>query len=152
MLINIPLKKQLFFILLALIINFVNAQESITLSGTITELKTNESLIGVNVIIPELQTGAVTNEYGFYSITIPKGSYKIQVSFLGFKTINQNLNLTQSTIQNFKLEESFEELKLIPLMIVGSVPFVIITWILSYFSFLNIFKSYRNKVKKNNNL
>ena len=66
MLINIPLKKQLFFILLALIINFVNAQESITLSGTITELKTNESLIGVNVIIPELQTGAVTNEYGFW--------------------------------------------------------------------------------------
>ena len=110
MLINIPLKKQLFFILLAVIINFANAQEGITLSGTITELKTNESLIGVNVIIPELQTGAVTNEYGFYSITIPKGSYKIQVSFLGFKTINQSFTLTQSTTQNFKLEESFEDL------------------------------------------
>jgi uncharacterized protein (DUF2062 family) len=49
-----------------------------------------------------------------------------------------------------ELEENVEKLKLIPFMVVGSIPLVFITWILSYFSFLMIFKSYRKKVKKNN--
>ena len=49
-----------------------------------------------------------------------------------------------------ELEENLEKLKLIPFMVVGSIPLVFITWILSYFSFLIIFKSYRKKVKKNN--
>ncbi len=47
-----------------------------------------------------------------------------------------------------ELEENLEKLKLIPFMIVGSIPLVFITWILSYFSFYIIFKSYKKKVKK----
>ena len=47
-----------------------------------------------------------------------------------------------------ELEENVVKLKLIPFMVVGSIPVVFITWILSYFSFLIIFKSYRKKVKK----
>ena len=49
-----------------------------------------------------------------------------------------------------ELEENVEKLKLIPFMLVGSIPLVFVTWIFSYFSFLIIFKSYRKKVKKNN--
>ena len=49
-----------------------------------------------------------------------------------------------------ELEENVKKLKLIPFMVVGSIPLVFITWIVSYFSFLIIFKSYRKKVKKNN--
>ena len=49
-----------------------------------------------------------------------------------------------------ELQENVEKLKLIPFMVVGSIPLVFITWVLSYFSFLIIFKSYRKKVKKNN--
>ena len=49
-----------------------------------------------------------------------------------------------------ELEQNVEKLKLIPFMIVGSIPLVFIAWILSYFSFYIIFKSYRKKVKKNN--
>ena len=49
-----------------------------------------------------------------------------------------------------ELEENVEKLKLIPFMIIGSIPLLIVTWILSYFLFLKIFKSYRKKVKKNN--
>ena len=58
----------------------IKAQEKFTLSGTISEEKSNESLIGVSIYIPELQTGTTTNEYGFYSITLPKGTYKIVIS------------------------------------------------------------------------
>ena len=55
---------------------FINAQEKYTISGTISEEKSNETLIGVNILFPEIQSGTTTNEYGFYSITLPKGDYR----------------------------------------------------------------------------
>ena len=53
------------------------SQEKFTLSGTVSEASSGETLFGVNVIIPELQTGTVTNQYGYYSITLPKGNYNV---------------------------------------------------------------------------
>ena len=86
------------------------AQEKFTLSGKITEASSNETLISVNVIIPELNTGAVTNEYGFYSITLPKGTYKVIVSYIGFSDAIQIITLDSDISKNFSLEESFENL------------------------------------------
>ena len=48
----------------------IQGQQKYTLSGTISEVSSNETLIGVTVAIPELKTGVTTNEYGFYSITL----------------------------------------------------------------------------------
>lgn len=87
-----------------------NAQEKFTLSGTISDNASNETLIGVNVIIPELQTGAVTNEYGFYSITLPANTYQIQISYLGYKTITETLVLNSNTNKNYTLLEAAENL------------------------------------------
>ncbi|WP_422105035.1 TonB-dependent receptor [Winogradskyella sp.] len=86
------------------------AQEKFTLSGTITDNQSNETLIGVNIIIPELQSGTMTNEYGFYSITLPEGTYNVQISYLGFKTISETIVLNANTTKNFKLSESAESL------------------------------------------
>ncbi len=86
------------------------AQEKFTLSGTVTDSQSNETLIGVNIIIPEIQSGTITNEYGFYSITLPKGSYKIQISYLGFKTISETISLDNDLTKNFKLNEAAESL------------------------------------------
>ncbi|MFV8359676.1 TonB-dependent receptor [Flavobacterium sp. LS1P3] len=78
-------------------------QEKFTLSGTIIDANSNETLIGVNVVIPELKTGVTTNEYGFYSITIPKGNYNIQISYLGYLTISESISLNQNIKNNFNL-------------------------------------------------
>ena len=86
------------------------SQEKVTINGTVYDNNSNETLIGVSVYFPELKTGTTTNEYGFYSITVPKGRYKIQVSYLGFKSIIENLNLTVNVTKNFKLEEETESL------------------------------------------
>lgn len=86
------------------------AQDKFTLSGKIVESASNETLISVNIIVPELNTGAVTNEYGFYSITLPKGTYKIVVSYLGFSDITETITLDSNITKNFSLEESFENL------------------------------------------
>ncbi|WP_299117974.1 TonB-dependent receptor [uncultured Winogradskyella sp.] len=91
--------------------SIISAQNKYTLSGIITDSKTTETLIGVNVIIPELKNGTVTNEYGFYSITLDEGTYQIQISYLGFKTITQTLELNADKTLNFKLEESAESLE-----------------------------------------
>lgn len=78
-------------------------QEKFTLSGTIIDANSNETLIGVNVVIPALKTGVTTNEYGFYSITIPKGNYTVQISYLGYQTIEESIALNQNIKNNFNL-------------------------------------------------
>ncbi|MCW9037391.1 TonB-dependent receptor [Altibacter sp.] len=86
------------------------AQDRYTLSGTVSEADTGETLIGVNVIIPDLQTGTVTNQYGFYSITLPAGDYEIYYSNLGFATRNATVTLQQNVQLDIVLEVDTEEL------------------------------------------
>lgn len=85
-------------------------QQKYTISGTISEAASNETLIGVTVAVPELRTGVTTNEYGFYSITLPEGEYQLQVSYLGFKEVVQTIGLSQNLKLNIKMEEAAEEL------------------------------------------
>jgi hypothetical protein len=80
------------------------AQEKVTLNGYIKDAKNGEELIGVTIYIPELKAGTVTNAYGFYSITISKGVYDMQFSFVGYKTVKLNLNLTKDELRNIELE------------------------------------------------
>jgi hypothetical protein len=102
------LKKLLFLLFLGA--TSIVAQEKFTLSGTVSEEETGETLIGVNVIIPELQTGAITNEYGFYSITLPSGSYEVIYSSLGFESKKISISLSQDVINDLSLLTDAEEL------------------------------------------
>lgn len=104
------LKKIVVFFLFYFTITFLSAQEKFTFSGTIQEATSNESLISVNIIIPELQTGTTTNEYGFYSITLPKGEYKVIISYIGFAEVVETINLTKNITKNYSLVEATESL------------------------------------------
>lgn len=86
------------------------AQQNYTLSGTISEASSNETLIGVTVAIPELSTGVVTNEYGFFSISVPQGTYEIQISALGFQGITRTITLDKKQKLDFQLKEEAEQL------------------------------------------
>jgi hypothetical protein len=99
----------LFVFLLITISSF--SQEKFTLSGIITDGKNNEILIGVNVFIPEIKSVTRTNEYGFYSITLPKANYNIEISYIGFQTITKKVILYQDTKTNFNLFDSSEVLQ-----------------------------------------
>jgi hypothetical protein len=104
-------KKYFLFCLLLLSGILASAQEKFTLSGTISDNNSNETLIGVNLFVPELKTGVTTNEYGFYSITIPKGNYSIRISYMGYQTLEDQLQLNQNTKTNFKLITNENTLK-----------------------------------------
>jgi hypothetical protein len=86
------------------------SQEKVTLSGVVSDIDNNETLIGVSVYIAELNIGTYTNEYGFYSITLPKGSYTTQISYVGFTTIVEKIEINQNVKKNFSLKESNQEL------------------------------------------
>lgn len=81
-----------------------------TLSGTITEESTGETAIGVNVLIKSLETGTTSNEYGFYSISLPAGTYQVTYSFIGYTTIVKEIDLSKDTKQDIALAEASEEL------------------------------------------
>ncbi|MNX69743.1 hypothetical protein D3C86_1009720 [compost metagenome] len=98
---NVPL-----LILLFLIGSWAKAQDKVTISGTIVNSQSNETLIGVNIFIPELQSGTTTNEYGFFSLSVPKGDYTLQISYMGFQTSEEKISLQQNLRKNISLEST----------------------------------------------
>ncbi|MDH4403358.1 MAG: TonB-dependent receptor [Flavobacterium sp.] len=98
-------------LLLLTIITTGFSQEKVTLSGTITAANSNETIIGSNVVIKSIPAYTSTNEYGFYSITIPKGNYKIEISSIGFQTKEINVDLNKNTKLNVSISENSEELQ-----------------------------------------
>jgi TonB dependent receptor/CarboxypepD_reg-like domain/TonB-dependent Receptor Plug Domain len=75
-----------------------------TVSGYIREIGSQEALIGVNVRVPGTQLGAVTNTYGFYSITLPaQDSVRLSFSFVGYETVYKTLNLRRDQTMNVSL-------------------------------------------------
>ena len=98
------------FLFLFLFSIAVFSQEEHTISGTVYDKNNNETLIGVSLYFPELNAGVTTNEYGFYSVTLPKGTYKLQVNYLGYYSIVETIILNKKITKNFKLEEESENL------------------------------------------
>ncbi len=75
-----------------------------TISGYVKEEATGEFMIGVNVYIKELTRGAVTNQYGFYSITIDEGEYTLATSYIGMQEYTEKLNLNEDKRINISLK------------------------------------------------
>jgi hypothetical protein len=104
-----PHFKKIF--LLFFLTSFINfSQKNSTLSGTIYDDYNNETLIGVSIYFPELNSGTTSNEYGFYSITVPKGNHTIQISYLGYSTLLETIELLEKTSKNFNLKVASESL------------------------------------------
>ncbi|HEY9046047.1 MAG TPA: TonB-dependent receptor [Ohtaekwangia sp.] len=85
--------------------------QTVTLSGTIKDAGSGEALIGASVLFKELQTGTVTNAFGFFSITVPKGKYTISSSFLGYEERTTTVELGASIQQDIALKEELPVLE-----------------------------------------
>ncbi|MDR6967603.1 hypothetical protein J2X31_001615 [Flavobacterium arsenatis] len=105
---NLKFKFFLFVFFVSTVFSF--SQEKFTISGTISDSSSNETLIGVNIYAPDLKIGTTTNEYGFYSLTLPKGDHKIEISYVGFQTIIQQISLTKNTKLSIPLDGGGEQL------------------------------------------
>jgi len=87
------------------VIFFSHAQSGrkYTISGYINDLQTTESLVGATVYCHQTQTGATTNQYGFYSITLPVDETSLQYSFVGYAPVTVNFRLRRDTVINTNL-------------------------------------------------
>lgn len=106
---NLKIRLLLFFCFFQFAITF--AQEKFTISGTISDANSNETLIGVNIYVPELQIGTSTNAYGFYSLTLPEGMYKVEFSYVGYQTVFEEISFLQNVKKNLSLSNEGEQLE-----------------------------------------
>tara|TARA_R110002126_G_scaffold291479_2_gene453045 strand:- start:6267 stop:8606 length:2340 start_codon:yes stop_codon:yes gene_type:complete len=86
------MKKITFFLFLFASI-LANAQ-SFTVKGTVYD-ENKTPLPNASVLIKEIQKGISTDKNGNFSIQLPKGTYTMQVSFLGFKTISDKITIAK---------------------------------------------------------
>ena len=84
--------------------------QDVTVSGYVKDALNGEALIGVSVYTESPRYGAVTNAYGFYSLTIPKGKYNIIYSYLGYVQVTNPVTLKGNITINISLSEASEEL------------------------------------------
>ncbi|GAB3646325.1 TonB-dependent receptor [Echinicola sediminis] len=86
------------------------AQEKFTIRGTIEDASSGEGLIGATVYLKELETGGLSNVYGFYSLTVPAGKYTLVYSFVGFESFSQTVELNKDMSLDVELNPSSTEL------------------------------------------
>lgn len=84
---------RLLFFAFAFISSFSFSQETCTLSGYITNAADGETVIDAKVFIPSISKGVLTNTYGFYSLTVPCGTYQVEFRVGGMETETQEISI-----------------------------------------------------------
>lgn len=88
-----------------------SAQQKFTISGYVKDIANGEALIGATVFVKEINNGATTNEYGFYSITLVPGTYTVQYIYLGYTTDIKTITLDKNTPLNIELTSAADQLE-----------------------------------------
>ena len=87
----------------------IGQAQRVTLSGTVKASESGESLMGAYVILtdtanPQNKQGCITNQAGFYSISVPAGTYRLMVNYMSYKSIQETFSITKSMVRNFEME------------------------------------------------
>lgn len=106
-----------FFILFVLLPFGMQAQvpEKYTVSGYVKDIANGEGLIGVSVYVKEISNGAATNPYGFYSLTLAKGTYTLVYTYVGYDKITRSITVDKPIKLDIELKEAekaLEEVKI----------------------------------------
>ncbi|MEI6682039.1 MAG: TonB-dependent receptor [Bacteroidota bacterium] len=99
--------RKFFFSFVILLLCATTLLGQVTLRGKVTEKATGETLAGATIFIPDLKTGAATNSEGIYLISnLPKSTFLIQVSYVGYMAITRTVDLRKTTTADFEMSES----------------------------------------------
>ena len=100
-------KFLVFFLLIFLSFNQAFAQSRYSISGYLRDDANGESLFGATIYIPTLEQGTSTNAYGFYSLTLPEGTYELEFRYIGYVT--QKITIELNSDQQLNVELQGEE-------------------------------------------
>lgn len=97
---------RIYAIIMLLLIPFTGiSQSKFTISGTLKDNANGETLFGATVFLKGTSIGTMTNEYGFYSLTAPEGKYTLSISYIGYASIEKEIQLTENIKFNASLKE-----------------------------------------------
>ncbi|HET7117781.1 MAG TPA: TonB-dependent receptor [Hanamia sp.] len=106
------MKKGFLLIITLLAGHFCFAQQKHTISGTIKDYNTGETLIGASIVLLEnRELGVLSNGYGFYSITAPEKNYTLVASFSGYKNDTLKISLTKNMMLPIEMIPSVTQLQ-----------------------------------------
>ena len=95
---------KLFLFFLSIFFTFLSySQTKYTLSGYITDAKNGEVLVGTKIFIPSINQGTVSNNYGFYSLSVPSGTYQVEFRSGIFPTVTKSLDLSKNLVYNIEI-------------------------------------------------
>jgi hypothetical protein len=100
------MKKQILVYLCLFLSAYIYAEDKYTISGFVSDQNNGENIIGVNIFCQDLKQGVVSNTYGFYSLTLPKGNYEISFSYIGYETQIYNISLNKDLGKNIAFQIS----------------------------------------------
>ena len=103
--------KHFIFVLFFLSNFWSFSQEKFTISGTISDSTKGEELINATIKIKGQNIGAYSNEYGFYSITLPQRNYTLVYIAVGYQAKEQDVVLNKDIKLNFQLVSLAEKIK-----------------------------------------
>ena len=92
-------------VILSFLASILNAQQ-FTISGYLSSKKSGEKLIGASVFDEQSKLGTVSNTYGFFSLTIPKGSVNLRFSYVGYESKLFVFECAKDTAINIEMEEA----------------------------------------------
>src|SRR5258706_1356868 len=114
------MKRLLYFITLVCFVVSVSTYAQNELVGAIKNQKDNTPLAGASIYISDIKVGAISDSEGNYKIQSPKGTYVVEVTYLGFGSQVRKVTIEGSTNQDFNLEESLLQLNEVIVTGVGS--------------------------------
>ena len=85
--------------------------QTVTISGYVRDAANGEDLIGVSIYTENPRYGTVTNAYGFYSLSVPAGTYTVVYSYLGYAPLRLTVDLKSNTTRTVNLEVETEQLQ-----------------------------------------
>jgi iron complex outermembrane receptor protein len=83
--------------------------QQFTLTGKVFDKATGKTLAGASVYLPEIKKGTIANKEGVFTINIEQGSHVLEISYIGYATDVQNIQLQKNTTQDFYLNSSVLE-------------------------------------------
>lgn len=98
--------KEYFFTLPLCLFLTISYSQTITISGYISDKSSGERLINASIYAPQLTKGAISNNFGFYSLSVPKGEHALICSFVGYSQKQLTINANKDTVINFNLESN----------------------------------------------
>jgi hypothetical protein len=110
------MKKLILFFIVFTSFLVINAQNKVTLSGSVKDSLNGEVISGCVVSVKGTKTTATSNVYGFYSLSLKPGNYTIAYAYGTYRTISFDIEINEDLTKNIELvknEEVFQKVKIV---------------------------------------